>query len=72
MIRIILDDNQAKSLQSGRETIELCDRSGKLLGYAARTPAAEDIEEANRRLASDGPWYSTQQVLDHLNSLERG
>ena len=72
MIRIILDDQQAKSLQSGRETIELRDRSGKLLGYAARTPSAKDIEEAERRLASDGPWYSTQQVLDHLGSQEQG
>jgi hypothetical protein len=71
MIRIILDDNQAESLQSGRDRIELCDRSGKLLGYAACTPNANDIGEAERRLASDGPWLSTQQVLDHLDSLEK-
>ena len=72
MIRIILDDNQADSLRTGSETIELCDRAGRLLGYAARTPVAEDVEEAKRRLSSSGPWYSTQQVLDHLNSLEQG
>ena len=71
MIRIVLDDHQAQSLRSGDSSVEVCDRAGNLLGHVARIPCDEDIEEAQRRLESDGPWYSTQQVLDHLNALEQ-
>jgi len=31
----------------------------------------EDIAIAKDRLASDGPRYTTQEVLEHLQSLER-
>jgi len=70
MIRIVLDDQQAQSFRSGDDSAEVCDRAGNLLGYVARSPCDEDIKEAQRRLESDGPWYSTQQVLDHLQTLE--
>lgn len=70
MNSITLDDDQVKSLPAGSGTVEIRDRSGNLLGYMARNPGDEAVAEAKRRLASDGPWYSTQQVLDHLDNLE--
>jgi hypothetical protein len=50
--------------------IEVRDRNGNHLGYVTRSFTPEEIEEAKRGLASSGPWYTTQQVLDHLRSLE--
>jgi hypothetical protein len=40
------------------------------------TPAAawleqQDIVEAKRRLATDQPRYTTEQVLEHLSKLAR-
>jgi len=70
MIRIVLDAHQAQSFRSGDISFEVCDRAGNLLGHAACSPCNESIQEAQRRLESDGPWYSTQQVLDHLQTLE--
>jgi len=71
MIRIVLDDNQAQSFRSSDGSVEFCDREGNFLGHLSRKPSDEDVQEASLRLESDGPWHSTQQVLDHLSSLER-
>jgi hypothetical protein len=70
MTQIILTDDQVSALQFAAGTVEVRDGRGALLGYIARPPSDAEIAEATRRLASDGPWYTTQQVLDHLDSLE--
>ena len=53
------------------ESIEIRDARGGRLGYVAHGFTDEDIAIAKHRLASNEPRYSTQQVLDHLRSLER-
>lgn len=70
MIQIILNDEQARAVANAADSIELRDKRGKLVGYVSPPLKDTVIAEANRRLHSSGPWYTTQQVLEHLQSLE--
>jgi hypothetical protein len=72
MIKIVLDDEQAKAIENAIGPVELRDSSDTLVGYVARRPSDAEIQDAKRRLNSAGPWYSTEQVLNHLQSLEQG
>ena len=71
MPHIVVDDEQARIISESAESIEIRDRSGKHLGYVAHGFTDEDIAIAKERMASDEPRFSTQQVLDHLESLEQ-
>jgi hypothetical protein len=71
MMQIILSDDQVSALQVTAGTVEVRDQRGALVGYLSRPASDAEIAAANRRLKSDGPWYTTQEVLDHLDSLER-
>jgi hypothetical protein len=71
MPHIIVDDEQARIILQSAENIEIRDRNGKHLGYVARGFTDEDIAIARKRMASDQPRYTTQQVLDHIRSLEQ-
>jgi hypothetical protein len=72
MIQIVLNDEQMEALRKAGEEVEIRDPNGGLLGYLDRPFDDEEIlAEADRRLNSDGPWYTTEQVLEHLRSLER-
>ena len=79
MIRIVVDDALRSKLRNFSEPLELCDESGRSL---ARVVPLEDLsqyepwepsiseEELRRREQSD-TWYSTEEVLAHLKSLEK-
>jgi len=78
MTRVIVDEALRGKLHNLSEPLELCDEDGKLL--ARVTPVAElpryepaepqvSEEELRRREKSD-KWYTTEQVLAHLKSLE--
>ena len=70
MVRIKVDSQIAEAIRSSNEVVSLEDESGQCLGYI--TPPLSDEEQVaiERRLASDGPWYTTKEVIDHLKSLE--
>jgi hypothetical protein len=72
MTQIILNDEQVRSVRAATDTVEVRDRHGGLLGYVSPPPSDIEIAAATKRLKSDGPWYTTQQVLDHLDSLGAG
>ena len=67
---VMLDDEQARIVLQSSETVELRDRHGRHLGYVAHGFSEEDFAAARRRRESTEPRYSTQEVLDHLRSLE--
>ncbi len=71
-MRIVLSDDQASAVQAATGIVEIRDRRGSLLGYVSPPPADAEIAEAKRRLQSDGPWLTTEQVMDHLESLGQG
>ena len=63
-----------------REETEIRGADGRVLGYFvpadpeldalyAEAAAHFDPEELRRRKNSGGPWYTTEEVLRHLNSL---
>ena len=72
MMRIVLSDDQANAVQAATDVVEIRDRRGSLLGYISPPPGDAEIAEAKRRLESNGPWHTTEQVMDHLKSLEQG
>lgn len=70
MTHIVLSDDQVRAVKSAPGAVELRDEQGNLLGYVARPTSRDRTAEAKRRLNSEGPWHSTDQVLEHLDSLE--
>jgi hypothetical protein len=72
MTHIIVDDAQARILAEATETVELRDRSGRVLGYVAHDFSEEDVAIARQRLASDQPRLTTEQVLRDIESLGPG
>jgi len=80
MNRIILDPSVLTSLGKLDRYAELCDPSGRTLGYF--TPAADrDLyataeippidEEELRRRENERGGYTTAEVLEHLERLSR-
>lgn len=70
MTSITLNSDQLREFEAAGDTIELRDEAGNVLGYVAKPLSAEIIATALQRSQSAGPWHTTQQVLDHLKSLE--
>ncbi|MEX2142832.1 MAG: hypothetical protein WD894_26485 [Pirellulales bacterium] len=71
MPHIVVDDQQARLITESSSNLEIRDQHGRRLGYVAHGFSDQDIALAKTRLASDEPRLTTQQVLDHLRSLER-
>jgi hypothetical protein len=71
MHHIVVDDQQAKLISEATDSVEIRDLQGRHLGYVAHVFTDEDIAVAKARLASDEPRYTTREVLEHLQSLER-
>mgnify|MGYP003396285358 CR=1 FL=1 len=71
MTYIVLDDEQARLVAETPDSIELRDRTGQHLGYVAHGFTPEDIAIAKQRQASGEPCWTTQEVLEHLHSLEK-
>jgi hypothetical protein len=72
MTQIILSDDQVRTVHTATGAVEVRDRYGELVGYLSSPPSTAEIAAATRRLESDGPWYTTEQVLGRLDSLEAG
>jgi hypothetical protein len=70
--KLVLTPEQASLLSQtpGRLLIYLPD--GSIAGYLSDRPVftAEEIAAAERAAESPGPWYTTQQVLDHLRTFD--
>ncbi len=78
MTRVLIDANLPPKLLELTEAMELCDGSGRVVGrvfpvmdlsgYEPWEPPISE-EELQRRERSD-KWYSTEEVLARLKSLE--
>lgn len=81
MTQIILTPEQAAILSAADSPIVLRGPDGAIVGFVARrgqlvTPKVplftpEEIAEAEKDLDSDGPWYTTKEVLESLRESER-
>ena len=70
MTKLVLTEQQAAIVLSAGKSIEVADSTGKLVGYILPTFSEEEIAQAIRALESNQPRHTTEQVLDHLGSLE--
>jgi hypothetical protein len=68
---IVVDDQQAQIIAQTPGGLEIRDQQGRCLGYVAHGITKEDIALAKKALASDEPRYTTQEVLNHLRSLDQ-
>lgn len=69
MTIIVIDPQQAKIISEAEDQVEIRDADGQHVGYVARGFTPNEVAEARRRLDSEGPWYTTQQVVEHIRSL---
>lgn len=72
MVQIVVDAGQARQILDANEPIEVVGPEGRRLGFVRPgmfTP--EEVQEAVQRANDGGPWYTTEQVLAHLQSLEK-
>lgn len=81
MVTLTADASLPEALRQLEEPAEIRDTAGTLIGYF--TPAAQedafyrearahfDPEETRRRRESGAEGYTTAEVLEHLNSLDR-
>jgi hypothetical protein len=82
MTKIVLTSEQAGILAGSSESVAVCRPDGTIAGWISpkarlfapeKCPfTPEEIAEAERRMDSPGPWYTTKEVLEHLRSLECG
>jgi hypothetical protein len=71
MPQIILNAEQAKTVASALDPIEVRDEKGAYLGTLAPIWTREDIEKAKKALADPNTkWYTFDEVLAHLRALE--
>ena len=79
MTRLRIDASLPAKLLQLTEAAELCDEAGKVIGRfnPVFDPSKWEIigpelteAELDRRANSQGPWYTTEEVLAHLRSLE--
>jgi hypothetical protein len=73
----------AEQLRLARTPLQLVDERGHVLGNFAPAMSSldelssvdelspEELAELRRRMASPGPRYSTEQVLEHLSAVEK-
>jgi hypothetical protein len=78
MTKLIVDASLPDKLANLVQPVELCDATGRVLGryFPQLDPSAYNLEpkisedEIRRRTKSD-KWYTTEEVLAHLQSLEK-
>jgi hypothetical protein len=82
MITLKVDDAMLAVLKQVNGLAEIRDSNGQVVGFFApvsvdrahlyaQAAAQLDPQEIKRRKEAGGPTHTTQEVLDHLRSLER-
>ncbi|HEV3004787.1 MAG TPA: hypothetical protein VGX78_10015 [Pirellulales bacterium] len=72
MSHIVVDEQQAALIARADQSLQVLDPRGKLIAFVR--PISHDENEqiaiAKARLESNEPCFTTQEVLDHLRSLD--
>jgi hypothetical protein len=71
MLKIILTPEQAKLVATARKPVQVCDPEGNVLAQIDPVWTDDDLAEAEKALTTNQVWYTTEQVLAHLQSLEQ-
>jgi hypothetical protein len=70
MVKITLTPEQVALYRQATDAVQICDAQGKVLGALPPECTVEFIAELKRRAASQGPWYSGEQVQGMFRMLE--
>jgi hypothetical protein len=80
MSEIVLTEAQASIVSSAQSPIAVLRPDGTLLGWVSPGSfvipedcpfSPEEIEAAETKAGAAGPWYTTNEVLGHLRSLDQ-
>lgn len=71
MVHIVVNEEQAKIIHKTSGRVEVRDSQGNLLGFISANSTTEEIAIAKDRMESDELRHTTQEVLEHLQSLEK-
>ncbi|HVA46815.1 MAG TPA: hypothetical protein VNH11_10660 [Pirellulales bacterium] len=73
MQHIVVDKVEAELIRRAGRSIQVLDAAGKIIGYVTPAPPEEEVERVKAWLVEEqnDPVYSTEQVLEHLRSLEK-
>jgi hypothetical protein len=78
MPEIVLSDQQASILMAATGPVAVRRPDGTFVGWVSShqpTPASpftpEEMAAAEAAARGPGPWYTTQEVLAHLRTLDR-
>ena len=71
MLKIILDEEQSRIIESALDPVEICDPTGKVLATIEPLPIREEIARAKRIAAEKGPCYSSAQRREAFEVLEK-
>ncbi|HQU41656.1 MAG TPA: hypothetical protein PK867_02545 [Pirellulales bacterium] len=71
MTHIVLDQEQATLLAETGKPMQAVDPQGRLVGFIEPAPSEAEIARAKARLAIDEPEFTTDEVIEHLQSLEK-
>jgi hypothetical protein len=77
MNQIVIDNETKSRLGDFTEPVEICDATGRVLARLLPVVDLADVEacrpdiseEELQRREREDKWYTTQEVLDHLESL---
>lgn len=70
MSQIIVDAHEAALIKTAAKTVPVVDQEGKLVGFVTPAPTDQELEKWRQRLAVVEPTYTTDEVRQHLRSLE--
>jgi len=77
MTQLVLTPEQASLVSQTQGKLPIYLPDGRVAGYLSRIAPTDrpvftpdEIAAARRAADSPGPWYTTQQVLDHLRTLD--
>lgn len=70
MIRITVAGEQAEKLRQCRDSVELFDEKGNVIGCYSQAFSGAEITEAKHRSAMERGGRTTSEVLDRLSQLE--
>jgi hypothetical protein len=68
MVQTVLNDEQVKQIEEAAEPVVFVNARGIPVAYASTSFSPEEIAEAHRRAQSDGPWYTTEEVVRFIES----
>lgn len=77
MNQIVIDNETKSRLGDCENPVELCDESGRVLARLTPVYTMDDAlacappmtEEELQNIENGGKWYTTEEVLNHLENL---